>query len=509
MEPMTEHFDVIIVGAGLSGVTAAYHLQKRCPGKSFAILEARAAMGGTWDLFRYPGVRSDSDMFTLGFRWRPWSGAKAIAAGADILAYIRDAAREQGIDRHIRYQQHVTRAVWSSERARWTLELARGGEHGSNGERGRLSCKFLYMCSGYYDYDAGYTPEFPGQEAFAGRVVHPQHWPSDLDWAGKRVVVIGSGATAMTLVPALAEKAAHVTLVQRSPTYIVSRPAVDGVARALRSSLPPKAAYDITRWKNIALGAYFFALSRHAPKRTKNYLLKLVREQLGSDQELEQHFTPRYGVWDQRVCLVPDGDLFETMRAGRVSMVTDHIERFTEDGIALQSGQQLGADLIITATGLELQFLGGVELEVDGVRVEANQLLTYKDCMFSDVPNLAATFGYSNASWTLKADLTAEYICRVLRTMDAQGAVRCTPRVNDPRIEARPFMDLASGYVQRGEARMPKQASRRPFRLYQNYWLDMLILRFGRILDGALEFSPARAHATETVPNPEHPRHQL
>jgi monooxygenase len=484
---MTEELDVIIVGAGLSGVSAAYHLQTRCPGKTFAILEARGASGGTWDLFRYPGIRSDSDMHTLGYSWRPWPGAKAIADGPSILEYVRSAAQEHGIDRTIRYHHAVEHAAWSSEDASWTLDVKR--EHEST----RLRCKFLYVCAGYYNYAAGYKPTFAGESEYQGQVVHPQHWPSDLDWTGKRVIVIGSGATAVTLVPALAEKAAQVTMLQRSPSYVVTVPARDGIADKLREHLPQQVAYDLTRWKNVLLGMMFFQLSRRAPDAVKRGLLTRVQTALGADFDVAKHFTPRYRPWDQRMCLVPDGDLFESLRKGHVSIVTDAIDRFTAHGIRLASGDELAADIIVTATGLELQSFGGMSLHVDGKRIEPHDTMAYRGSMFSDVPNLAVAFGYTNASWTLKADLTAEFVCRVLQRMDAKGFDRCVPRRNDPRVEERPWLDFTSGYVQRGIARFPKQGSIAPFRLYQNYLLDLMAMRYGRLDDGVLEFSATPA----------------
>jgi monooxygenase len=482
-----EQYDVIVVGAGLSGIGAAYHLQTRCPQKSFAILESRAAIGGTWDLFRYPGIRSDSDMFTLGYRWKPWKGRKSVADGASILEYVRETARENGIDRKIQFEHRAVRASWSSERALWTLDV----EVGASRQVRRMSCRFLYMCTGYFAYDAGYTPQFEGVETFAGRIVHAQQWSDAVEYAGKRVVVIGSGATAMTLVPELAKQAAHVVMLQRSPTYVISAPAEDQFANFLRRRMPASWAYAITRWKNILFSVLFFLLIRRAPDFAKRTLVGNVQRALGPDYDVQTHFTPRYKVWDQRLCLIPDGDLFQAIGGGRVSVVTDQVERFTPGAIALQSGQELAADLVVMATGLDLVFLGNIELEVDGRRVDPHELMNYKGCMFSDVPNLAYTFGYTNASWTLKADLVAEYVCRVLGYMDATGATHCTPRRTDPAIEELPWLDFTSGYVRRTLSRFPTQGSKRPFRLYQNYILDLLTLRFGAIDDGSLEFAPA------------------
>jgi cation diffusion facilitator CzcD-associated flavoprotein CzcO len=488
---MAEHFDVIVVGAGISGIGAARHLRTQCPNKTFAILEARAAIGGTWDLFRYPGIRSDSDMYTLGYGWKPWLEEKGIADGASILSYVRETARENEVEDKIRLEHRVTRASWSTERGQWTVDVERGPER----EAAQLTCKFLYMCPGYYRYDQGYTPDFPGASSFTGKIVHPQLWNDEIDYAGKRVVVIGSGATAVTLVPALAEKAAHVTMLQRSPTYVVSGPAIDPVAKALQSVFAPKLAYAITRWKNILLGLLFYVLPRLLPGLARRAIVQGVRNALGPDYDVDKHFSPRYAVWDQRVCLVPDQDLFHAIREGRASVVTDQIETFTPNGIRLVSGEALDADLIVTATGLELRFLGGMALQVDGRAIELPKVMSYKGCMFSDVPNLAYSFGYTNASWTLKADLTSEYVCRLIRYMDAIGATRCTPRRIDRSVQERPFLDFTSGYVQRGLPTLPKQGSKRPYRLYQNYLLDLLLLRHGALDDGALEFAPARGRS--------------
>jgi monooxygenase len=479
-----EHLDVVIVGAGLSGLAAAYYLQTRCPTKRYAILEARAALGGTWDLFRYPGVRSDSDMYTLGFSFRPWRHAQAIADGPAILHYLRATAAEYGIDRQIRYGHRVRRAHWSSATARWTVEAACG----SDPEIVTCTCAFLYMCSGYYDYAAGYTPAWPGVAEFAGRLVHPQQWPSNLDYAGKRVVVIGSGATAVTLAPALAQQAAHVTMLQRSPSYIVARPSQDALATWLYRHLSPQWADLLARWQAILLSMYFYQLARRRPAATRQAILRLVRRQLGPAYDIATHFTPRYNPWDQRLCLAPDGDLFAAIRAGRVTVVTDEIATFTERGIRLRSGAELRAEVIVTATGLNLQLLSGVQLVVDGVPVELAQTMSYKGLMYSAVPNLASAFGYTNASWTLKAELTAQYVCRLLNYMERRGYRQCTPRQRDPSITSAPSLTFTSGYVQRALATLPQQGSKRPWKLYQNYLLDLLTLRFGAVNDGTLEF---------------------
>ncbi|NTS64251.1 NAD(P)/FAD-dependent oxidoreductase [Sphingomonas sp. HHU CXW] len=479
---MTEQFDVIIVGAGLSGIGAAHHLQKNCRDRSFAILEARDAIGGTWDLFRYPGIRSDSDMHTLGYDFRPWTKAKAIADGASIREYIEDTARESGIDRHIRFDHRVKSAAWSTEDAAWTLEI----EHG--GERRQLRCNFLYMCSGYYDYAKGHSPAFAGTERFGGRIVHPQFWPDDLDYSGKKVVVIGSGATAVTLVPEMAKQAAHVTMLQRSPTYVVSRPAEDQLANRIRALLPAKAAYGVTRWKNVLFGMLFFNLARKRPERTKQRLLGMVREHLGAEYDVATHFTPRYNPWDQRLCLVPDADLFDTIKRGDASVVTDTIETFTEQGIKLSSGREIEADIVVTATGLELALMGGATFSIDGAPVRLADSLQYKGMMFSDVPNLAFTFGYTNASWTLKADLVARYVCRVLNAMRRKGVRQATPRIGSDPIAPQPFADFSSGYIQRALDHLPQQGDRRPWRLNQNYALDVMALRFGSVTD-SMEFA--------------------
>jgi monooxygenase len=481
------HFDVLIVGAGLSGIGAAYHLQKACPGKSYAILEGRNALGGTWDLFRYPGVRSDSDMYTLGYSFRPWSDAKAIADGSSILKYLRETAAEYGIDRHIRYGHRVKAASWSSASARWTVEVERG-----DGDRAQFTCNFLYMCSGYYDYAEGYMPEWPGMERFTGRIVHPQKWPQDLDYKDKRVIVIGSGATAVTLVPAMAESAKHVAMLQRSPSYILELPSKDFVANWLRGKVPARLAYILVRWKNVLMAMYLYAKARSKPEETKRWLMGLAQKALGPDYDVAKHFSPRYNPWEQRLCFIPDGDLFRALRSGKASMVTEEIEAFTEKGLRLRSGEELEADIIVTATGLKVQLMGGMQVCVDGAPVDLSRAMAYKGMMYSDVPNLASSFGYTNASWTLKSDLTAEYVCRLLKHMDGGGYDRCTPRKLDASVTEQPAIDFSSGYIQRALNVLPKQGSKRPWRLHQNYALDMLEFRFASVEDGTIEFARVR-----------------
>jgi cation diffusion facilitator CzcD-associated flavoprotein CzcO len=479
-----EHFDVLVVGAGLSGIGAGYHLQTRCPARSYAILEGRDAIGGTWDLFRYPGIRSDSDMYTLGYSFRPWTDAKAIADGPSILEYVRQTAKDYGVDRHIRFGHRVKRAQWSTADSKWTVEA----EQGPSQETVRFTCNFVLMCSGYYDYAQGYTPDFAGVERFRGRIVHPQKWTDDVDYAGKRVVVIGSGATAVTLVPSMADTAAHVTMLQRSPSYILSLPAKDPIANGLRRVLPSKLAYAITRWKNVLLTMLVFQLSRRRPEWIKKMIRKGVQAALGRDYDVDQHFKPNYNPWDQRMCLVPDGDLFRAIRHGRVSVVTDHVETFTEKGIRLKSGAELEADLIVTATGLNMLAMGGMQLNVDGRAIDLSKTLSYKGMMLSGVPNLASAIGYTNASWTLKCDLTCEYVCRLLNYMQKHRYQQCMPRNDDPSIKEEPLIDFSSGYIRRAIDKFPKQGSKAPWRLYQNYALDIVTLRFGSVND-AMVFS--------------------
>ena len=480
----TEHFDVLIVGAGLSGIGAAVHLQKRCPGLSYAILEGRNATGGTWDLFRYPGIRSDSDMYTLGYTFRPWTEEKAIAGGSTILNYVRDTAREHDVDRHIRFNHKVRSASWSSDDARWLVEA----EPGDGGEPVRLTCGYLLMCSGYYSYAGGHMPEFPGVEGFKGRVVHPQFWPEDLDYAGKRVVVVGSGATAVTIVPEMAKTAAHVTMLQRSPTYVVSRPSEDTIANWLRKNLPGKLAYRLTRWKNVALTIYFYSLARKQPEKMKQQIVAMAQRALGPDYDVGTHFTPSYKPWDQRLCLVPDSDLFDAIRSGKAEVVTGHMEAFTEGGVRLKSGDELPADVVVMATGLKLNLLGDVRFSVDGTQLDLSKSLTYKGMMLSGVPNMATVLGYTNASWTLKAEISCEYVCRVLNHMKRRGYDVATPD-HDPSVGEEPFLNLQSGYVQRGMDILPKQGSKRPWKLRNNYIMDAAALRFGSINDGTMKFT--------------------
>jgi monooxygenase len=475
-----DHFDVIIVGAGLSGIGAACHLQKRCPGKSYAILEAREAIGGTWDLFRYPGIRSDSDMFTLGYNFKPWLGEKSIADGASIRSYIEETARENGVDQHIRFGHKMVSADWSTVDARWTLTLANGA---------RMTAAWVMMCSGYYRYDAGHAPEFPGMADFEGAVVHPQLWPEHLDYAGKNIVVIGSGATAMTLVPAMAETAAHVTMLQRSPTYVASVPSKDAVAERVRKLLPKALAYRAVRLKNVIVSMVLFWFVRKNPAVANKRFIGMVREALGPDYDVATHFSPRYNVWDQRVCAVPDDDLFDAIKAGTVSVVTDTIERWTPSGIALSSGQSLTADIIVTATGIEMQLLGGAVLFVDGEKVAMPDTMIYKGMMFGGVPNLSYVIGYNNASWTLKADLSSSHACRIINHMDRRGFGQVVPQLDPAEISQGNFFGLTSGYLARAHDSVPKQGVRHPWKVHHNYARDYAALKLGKVDDGVLQFS--------------------
>jgi cation diffusion facilitator CzcD-associated flavoprotein CzcO len=493
-----EHFDVLIMGAGLSGIDAGHHLQKLCPTKSYIILEQRERIGGTWDLFRYPGIRSDSDMLTMGYSFRPWTSPKAISPGADIREYVEATAREEGIDRHIRFRHRIERASWSSQTAKWTVDAVRTLP-GGRSEAVMLTCNFLFSCAGYYRYSSGYLPDFPDAGRFRGRLVHPQAWPEDLDYTGKRVLIIGSGATAVTLLPAMAETAGHVTMLQRSPTYIISLPGHDAIANFLRRILPSVWAYRISRLKNVGFMIYLYQLARRFPNFLKTALIRKVREELGPDYDVETHFTPRYNPWEQRLCLVPDSDMFQAIRAGRASVVTGGIDAFTEKGIRLKSGQELEADIVITATGLVMQTFGGAELWVDGRKVDPGRKLAYKGVMMSDVPNMASVFGYINASWTLKADLICSYVCRLLKAMDRKDMRQVTPRPREQHAVA-PFVEhFSSGYIQRAIANWPKQGSKPPWRVHQNYIRDKIALEWSRLEDGYLEFSGPAVEPMEAV----------
>ena len=491
------HLDVIIVGAGLSGVGAAAHLKRQCPGHTFAILEGRTASGGTWDLFRYPGVRSDSDMYTLGYRFRPWLDAKAIADGPSILRYIRDTARDEGLEQHIRYHHRVVRANWSTEKGHWELEvqIGKGPSGDLDAETRTFTCNFLWVCSGYYSYDHGYEPTFKGRESFQGRIVHPQHWNPDIDYAGKRVVVIGSGATAVTLVPSLATTASHVTMLQRSPTYVVTLPSQDTLANVMNRTLPHSVSYAFTRWKNVLKGMLFYYLSKRWPERIKHWIVREVQTLLGQGFDVQRHFSPYYKPWDQRVCLVPDSDLFEVIKSGRASVVTEPIDCFTTNGIRLASGDELPADLIVTATGLDLLAFGGMNMQLDGVTVTLNEKLTYKGLMLQDVPNMAYVVGHTNASWTLKADLVSQYVCRVLQHLRRTRQQHCTPHLHDTSVQTQDWVDFSSGYVQRALHKFPKQGNKSPWCLHQNYIRDVITLRYGRLDDGTLKFAGKAAQS--------------
>src|ERR1700757_2044005 len=488
---MTEHLDVVIVGAGISGVSAAWHLQNRCPTKSYAILERRDDLGGTWDLFKYPGIRSDSDMFTLGFRFKPWRSAQSIADGHLIKNYIKEAAVENGIDRHTRARHRVVAADWSDAENRWTLTVE------NDGQQHEMTCSFLFACTGYYNYDEGYSPAFAGEQDFTGTIVHPQHWPEDLDYAGKKIVVIGSGATAITLIPALVNSGSgHVTMLQRSPPYIGSLPGVDPFAERANRLLPDHLAHMANRWKAIAFSTFQYQLSRKAPAYMRKALLTMAERRLPKGYDVEKHFGPRYNVWDQRLCLAPDGDFFRTIRHGKADVVTDTIDRFTKTGIKLTSGEELAADIIITATGLNLRLFGGAAVLRNGVPVDLTRAMTYKGMMLSGLPNMAFTIGYTNASWTLKADLVSEFVCRVLNYMDAHGYDTVVAQHPGDSVEERPLMDFTPGYVLRALDTLPKSGSRVPWRLKQNYLLDLGLIRHGKVDDTALQFSKHRAEVS-------------
>ena len=479
------HFNVIVVGAGISGIGAGYYLQKKCPNKSFVILEGRDNIGGTWDLFRYPGIRSDSDMNTMGFRFKPWMGVKSIADGPSILSYLHETVKENDLNKKIHFNQWVNEASWSSENAQWTVQA----KNKKTQELQDFTCDFLFLCGGYYNYEEGYTPHFAGRENFLGQIIHPQKWPKNLDYKNKKVVVIGSGATAVTIIPTMAEEAAHVTMLQRSPTYFLSAPDEDPVGNFLRKFISSKLTYKLVRWKNIRFQWWFFQKCRKFPKKVKEFLIKQVREALGPNYDIETHFTPKYNPWEQRMCLVPNGDFFNAINAGKASVITDHIDRFTKKGIKLKSGGEVEADLIVTATGLNLEVCNGIKLEVDNNEVDISKTMTYKGMMFSDVPNLVATFGYTNASWTLRADLTSEYVCRLLNFMDKKGYANCCPRTAEHVEQDGDWLDFTSGYVKRSMHKFPKQGSRDPWRNTQNFPKDVLAIRWGNIDNKELKFT--------------------
>lgn len=485
MSDQIEHLDVIIVGAGISGIGAACHLQQKSPNRSFAIIEARTNIGGTWDLFRYPGIRSDSDMYTLGYAFKPWKEGDAIADGDSILKYLNETVTENTLREKIRFDRKVTKAEWSSQDARWTLTI----ECGEAGSTETLTCGYLFMCSGYYNYENGYLPEFKGYDDYQGTIAHPQHWPQDLDYAGKKVVVIGSGATAVTVVPAMAETAAHVTMLQRSPSYVLSRPQQDKIANGLRKILPNWLAYKITRVKNVLLTIVFFKLARKYPAKFKTRLVGMVQDELGPDYDVATHFNPTYDPWDQRLCAVPDADLFNVIRDNKASVVTDHIDTFTPEGIKLKSGKQLEADIIVPATGLRLQTLGGMQLVVDNALIDIGTTTNYKGMGLSNVPNFAWTVGYTNASWTLKADLTSSYVCRLLNHMEKHDYKVCVAKLDGEASGSETILDLTSGYIQRSIQDLPKQGDSQPWRNHHNYIADLLHLKFERLDDGVMKFS--------------------
>jgi cation diffusion facilitator CzcD-associated flavoprotein CzcO len=495
MQTPGEHLDVLVIGAGLSGIGAGHHLQAECPWASYAIFEARSSIGGTWDLFRYPGIRSDSDMFTLGYSFRPWPGERSIADGASILQYIKDTAAAEGIDERIRFNHRITSAAWSTDDGVWHVTA----ERTDTGETLHLTAGFLFSCSGYYRYDQGYQPDFPGMDRFGGRIIHPQAWPDDLDHAGKRVVVIGSGATAVTLIPSMADTAEHVTMLQRSPSYVLALPAKDPLANGLRKVLPERAFGSFIRWYKALTTQGFYSLSQRRPELIKKVLRRGVERQLPKGFDVDTHFTPRYDPWDQRLCVVPNGDLFKAIREGKASVVTDHVSTFTETGIELQSGQHLDADVIVTATGLELLFIGGVELTIDGEPLEVSERLAYKGMMLEGVPNLAMAVGYTNASWTLKCDLTCQYVTKLVNHLRDTGLRQCTPVNSDPELDAQPLLGLSSGYIQRSKDKFPKQGSRFPWRVHQSYLRDYRALRVAGIHDDAMTFSNPVPAETDLV----------
>jgi cation diffusion facilitator CzcD-associated flavoprotein CzcO len=488
MNQAVESVDVLIVGAGLAGIGGACELSRKCPDRSFMILESRAVSGGTWDLFRYPGIRSDSDMYTYSYGFKPWRDKSTIADGHKILSYIRETATEYGVEPHIRYHHKVVAANWSKADQRWLVTAERCGPGDGPAGQVTISCKFIFNCTGYYDYEQGYTPDFAGIGDFNGRVFHAQHWPEDLDYQGKRVVVIGSGATAVTLVPAMSKDTANLVMLQRTPTYIANVPAEDPLAKKLRKWLPNSWVFRLTRWKKVLFQIYLYKLSRKQPEQLRKFLLGQVRQALGPDYDVDTHFTPPYNPWDQRLCAVPDGDMFDAIREGRAEVVTDHIEQFNSSGIALKSGQQLDADIVVLATGLNLKFAGGIQYSIDGKNIDFTEHFIYRGMMFSDIPNMAFTVGYTNSSWTLKTDLTSNYVCRLLSKMKHRGYTTVTPRLKGD-VDEVPLLDFDAGYVLRARDQFPKQGDRLPWKNFQNYISDYIGLRLRSPRDEELEFS--------------------
>ena len=491
----TEHFDVLIVGAGVSGIGAGAHLERSQPGKSYAILEARDAIGGTWDLFRYPGIRSDSDLHTFGYAFKPWTSDKAIADGDSIRAYIEETAEEYGVDRNIRFGHKVKRSSWSSADARWTVEV----ERVATGETIQMTSSWLVSASGYYSYDEGFSPHFEGSDSFRGQIIHPQKWPEDLDYAGKRVIVIGSGATAMTLVPAMAEEAGHVTMLQRSPTYVLPLPADDPLNNRLRDLLGEERAYKVTRTKNILRQRIFYALCRRYPRLMRRVIRRINAAHLPDNVPVDVHFKPSYDPWDQRLCIVPDADLYRALHRGTASIATGHVESFTENGIRLKTGEELEADIIVTATGLNLEAFGGIDMTVDGREISLPETVAYKGMMLSGVPNFVFAIGYTNASWTLKIDLVYEYLCRLLAHLDKRGLDAAVPEPQDPQMKTQPLLDFEAGYVLRAIDQLPKQGESEPWYLAQDYFKDARYLRRGDIEDGEIRFFSAAGEGAEST----------
>ena len=479
-----EETDLLIIGAGLSGIGQACHMTMTCKDKSFIVLEARDQIGGTWDLFRYPGIRSDSDMFTFGYRFRPWDSAKDIAPGPDILEYLNETIDEFAVRDRIRLGNRITKLDWSSEKKRWCATVEPG-----QGEPYQIEARFVSSCTGYYNYEHGYLPKWAGYEEFAGTIAHPQHWPEDLDYEGKRVVVIGSGATAVTIVPTMAQKAAHVTMVQRSPTYILSRPGEDGFAKWVNRLLPWRAAWKLSRIKNILLSIYIWNTAKRKPDGMREYLRKMAVESLPEGFDVDKHFHPEYKPWDQRLCLIPDGNFYDAISSGRASVVTDHIDHFTSNGLVTKDGTTIDADIVVPATGLQVQFLGGIQASVDGKPIKPNEHMVYRGMMLSNVPNFVVVFGYSNASWTLKADLTADFVCRMINRADRKSSDIVMPVLSGPADGSRPLISLTSGYLERARSQLPKTSDERPWKNYENYIADMMFIRYGKIEDGVLRFS--------------------